>query len=137
VEHIFVCNRKLFLPVQQTTFLVFNPNSSCFSKDDRGFYSIITNFLANKHLDFLFPLLPVQIVLFSQHKEKRTEKSRIEPPLVFHFSGRCSHLTVQTSAPPTRFCFNTIQWQMVSSKSRFRSNREFVVHQIPRLGFAF
>jgi hypothetical protein len=110
VEHIFVCNRKLFLPVQQTTFLVFNPNSSCFSKDDRGFYSIITNFLANKHLDFLFPLLPVQIVLFSQHKEKRTEKSRIEPPPGLPFLGQMlSYSRPDASAPYTiLFQHNTV-----------------------------
>jgi hypothetical protein len=49
-----VCNRKLFLPVQQTTFLVFNPNSSCFSKDDRQFYSIITTSWPANTLIFCF-----------------------------------------------------------------------------------
>jgi hypothetical protein len=75
---------------------------------------------------------------YSRNTKKNVPRNReSNPPLVFHFSGRCSHTAVQTRAPPTRFCFNTIQWQMVSSMSRFRSNREFVVHQIARLGFAF
>jgi hypothetical protein len=132
-----VCNRKLFLPVQQTTFLVFNPNSSCFSKDDRQFYSIITTSWPANTLIFCFLYFRCKSC-YSRNTKKNVPRNReSNPPLVFHFSGRCSHLTVQTSAPPTRFCFNTIQWQMVSSKSRFRSNREFVVHQIARLGFAF
>jgi hypothetical protein len=125
----YQCNKQLFLFSTQTR-VVFQKtiaNSTASSQTSWPTNTLIFCFLYFRCKS-----------CYSRNTKKNVPRNReSNPPLVFHFSGRCSHTAVQTRAPPTRFCFNTIQWQMVSSKSRFRSNREFVVHQIPRLGFAF